>query len=189
MFDCFKPKRSEPKGAEEDTVPKEVMAVYAAYRESDDFSDPRYIAQFDLKINSRYPRFFIYDTHKKVLHSFKVAHGSGRNGPKPHWKRMPSDGRCREVSNEKNCYLSSKGLYRCGETYNGKYGRSLKLYGLEESNSNAWSRAIVLHSSKYVTDGNEHICGMSWGCPAVSEKNKDKIVDMLKDGSPMLMVI
>jgi len=49
-------------------------------------------------------------------------------------------------SNEIGSNKSSLGLFQVGKTYTGIHGKSLRLHGLnKKSNSNAYTRAIVLH--------------------------------------------
>lgn len=48
--------------------------------------------------------------------------------------------------------MSSLGIYRCAETYEGKHGYSMRLDGLEPTNSLARERAIVIHSADYVSE-------------------------------------
>jgi hypothetical protein len=182
MFDCFKPNRSEPKPGGE-TIPTEVAEVFEMMKTHTAFNDPRYIAQLDYKINSMYPRLFIYDRKDRKLHKFKCAHGSGGSNIIPH------DGVTREVSNVEGSHMSCVGLFKCAETYYGSKGYSMRLDGLSNTNSLARQRDIVMHDSSYVTDGNNHICGRSWGCPSMSEKNSRRNIDMLKGGSPLLAVI
>ena len=50
---------------------------------------------------------------------------------------------------ESNC--SSLGIYKCAETYDGKHGKSLKLDGLQGTNSNARDRYVVMHGADYVS--------------------------------------
>ena len=72
-------------------------------------------------------------------------------------------------------------------TYSGEHGYALKLKGCEKGfNSNAFSRAIVMHGSEYVNEDfvkNNGFLGRSWGCPALPEKVNKKIIDVIKNGS------
>ena len=76
----------------------------------------------DMSLPSGKNRFFIYDLKKNsLLHSGLVAHGS-----------------CNETflsrprfSNEAKGGCSSLGKYKVGEFYRGKYGKSFRLYGLD----------------------------------------------------------
>lgn len=175
----FRKDRSEPKPGGEQ-VPQEVQKVFRAMKASPHFNDPRYIAEINYQINSKHPRLFVYDRLEKKLYKHKVAHGSGGKNASPH------DGWTREVSNIPESHMSCVGLFKCAETYYGSKDYSMRLDGLEATNSNARMRAIVMHKSSYVTDGNDHICGRSWGCPAVDVKVHKKLIDMLKNGSPLL---
>jgi hypothetical protein len=63
-----------------------------------------------------------------------------------------------------------------------KFGESLRLDGLEDTNSNVRDRAVVLHPSRAVNDGNGKQ-GRSWGCPAIDPKISKQVIDRVKDGS------
>ena len=66
-----------------------------------------------------------------------------------------------------NC--SSEGKYIIGNKYSGVFGTAYKLHGLDSTNSNAFSRFVVLHSHSCVPDEEQEddICA-SEGCPTVS---------------------
>jgi L,D-transpeptidase catalytic domain len=128
----------------------------------------QYCFLVDMSLPSGKNRFFIYDLKKNsLIHSGLVAHGS-----------------CNETflsrprfSNETKGGCSSLGKYKVGEFYRGKYGKSFRLYGLDNCNSNAFKRAVVIHGYDCVP--NEEIyprvlCN-SFGCPMVSYKFLDKI--------------
>lgn len=181
LFGFLKPIPEEiPIDVKQTDVPKEVQRVYKAYKESSNFGDIRYIAEIDYSINSKSPRFFIYDLKDKKLYKHKCAHGQGGKNASPH------DGKCREVSNVNGSHMSCLGLFKCAETYEGKSGYSMRIDGLNSTNSNARARAVVVHGSDYVKDSNSVICGRSWGCPAVDNNYHRQIIGMLKNGSPLL---
>ena len=89
-------------------------------------------------------------------------------------------------SNNPQSYKSSLGLYITDDTYFGNNGYSLRLIGLEKTNSNAASRAIVLHGAPYVSqatiDAMGYI-GRSHGCPAVPRELTKPIIEKIKGGS------
>lgn len=123
--------------------------------------NPRICFLIDMKIPSGKKRFFVYDLKKdSILLSGLVAHGSCNNGFK-----MDAN-----FSNKVNSGCSSFGKFKVGKSYNGRFGIAYKLYGLDESNNNAFERTLVLHSYKCVPDQETHplpICN-SRGCPMVS---------------------
>ncbi|MGC4040691.1 MAG: murein L,D-transpeptidase catalytic domain family protein [Flavobacterium sp.] len=127
----------------------------------------------DMKIMSGMNRFFIYDLKKgEVIDKGLVAHGYGsETGIKNTLK----------FSNTNNSNCTSLGKYSIGESYHGRFGKAYKLYGLDQSNSNAFSRSIVLHkySSMPYEEQIDPVC-MSQGCPMVNEtyfKRIEKILD------------
>ncbi|MGH7119759.1 MAG: murein L,D-transpeptidase catalytic domain-containing protein [Acetobacteraceae bacterium] len=87
-------------------------------------------------------------------------------------------------SNEPGTDASSLGVYLTGDTYYGKHGYSLRLYGLDPGfNSAAYRRDIVIHSAWYVskTFAQEHgRMGQSWGCFALSRKVESAIVRLIR---------
>lgn len=133
----------------------------------------------DLSLHSREPRLWIIDLDQdSVLLNTHVAHGRGSGLAE-----------AKTFSDKINSNQSSLGFYLTGETYQGKHGRSLRLDGLDKGfNSNARSRAIVMHGAWYVgpniLKGQDRM-GVSQGCPAVSEVLKDQIIDLIKDRSVM----
>jgi len=77
---------------------------------------------------------------------------------------------------------SSLGVYKTGEIYSGKHGKSLKLYGLSPTNSNVYERGIVIHPSPYVKEADVKP-GRSWGCMAFDYKVSGDVINMLRDGA------
>ena len=122
----------------------------------------------DMSLPSGRNRFFIYDLKKNsIIHSGLVAHGS-----------------CNETflarprfSNAAQTGCSSLGKYKVGEFYRGKYGKSFRLHGLDNCNSNAYKRAVVIHGFDCVPDKEIYprvLCN-SMGCVMVSYNFFDKI--------------
>lgn len=117
----------------------------------------------DFSIPSSKFRFFVIDLRSgKVIQKALVAHGSGSESGKQKGRLT--------FSNQNNSRCSSLGRYVISEKYKGQFGLSYRLDGLDETNSNARKRAIVLHSLDCVPDTEqaEDIC-LSWGCPMVSD--------------------
>lgn len=138
------------------------------------------IADFDLK--SSEPRLFLFDVNESRVQSYLCAHGIGSEGP-------TDDGYASVFSNESGSNCTSLGIYRCAETYNGRHGFSMRLDGLEATNSNARARAIVVHGADYVSP--EMIrrtgrIGRSDGCPAVEIRFGTEVVSALTGGSLLL---
>ena len=122
-------------------------------------------------------RLFILDLEKQeLLYHTYVAHGKNTG------VNMAT-----KFSNNKGSNQSSLGLYRTGESYQGKHGYSLRLDGLEQGfNDNARSRAVVMHSASYVSEAfikRHGRLGRSWGCPAVPVEFSKEIIDLIKGGS------
>ena len=122
----------------------------------------------DMSLPSGRNRFFIYDlTKNSIIHAGLVAHGS-----------------CNETflarprfSNASQTGCSSLGKYKVGEFYRGKYGKSFRLHGLDNCNSNAYKRAVVIHGFGCVPDKEIYprvLCN-SLGCVMVSYNFFDKI--------------
>jgi hypothetical protein len=95
----------------------------------------------DFSRPSRDPRFYIVDVRSGMVTQHLVAHGRGSDPAHSGWLEY--------FSNSVGSEATSNGAYLTGDTYFGKYGHSLRLYGLDHTNSNALDRAIVVHSAWY----------------------------------------
>lgn len=130
----------------------------------------------DMRIPSAKNRFFVYDLeNNKIIDQGLVAHGCGsETGIKGELK----------FSNIENSNATSLGRYAIGKNYNGIFGKAYRLTGLDESNSNAFKRAIVLHHYSAVPyEEQDHYISRSHGCPMVNEqffKRIEKIIDTSK---------
>ncbi len=140
--------------------------------------------------NSRYATIIDFDqpSYKKRMFVIRLADGHVDSYLVSHAKNS-GNVYAKKFSNVPQSKTSSLGLYLTANEYRGKHGRSMRLRGLESTNSNAMSRAIVLHGAKYVNDAAaaRGRIGRSWGCPAVDMKYKDRIIDHLKGGSVFII--
>lgn len=126
----------------------------------------------DMKIPSGKNRFFVYDLKlNKIIDKGLVAHGSG--------SETSIKGKLK-FSNVQNSLSTSLGRYSIGNHYNGKFGKAYKLYGLDATNSNAFSRDIVFHYYLDVPykEQDNYICN-SYGCPMVNKKYFDRIAKII----------
>lgn len=133
----------------------------------------------DYSIPSTEPRLWIFDLRKeRLLFREHVAHGVNSGG------NLPT-----RFSNQPESRQTSLGLFVTQETYVGANGYSLRMRGLEKGvNDRARARAIVMHGAPYVNPAAARAqgrLGRSWGCPAVRTKVARKIIDTVKNGSPI----
>jgi hypothetical protein len=114
----------------------------------------------DMSLPSGENRFFVYDLNKDTIQKAGlVTHGNCNE----RWLEG------RKYGNSPGCGCTSLGKYKIGNNYHGKFGLAFKLYGLDKTNSNAYSRAVVLHSHECVPESEvqDEIC-QSLGCPTVA---------------------
>ncbi len=156
-----------------DRTKRETALVYYDVNKSklpkDDF-----LVVVDFAKPSRDKRFFVIDVRSGAVQGHVVAHGSGSD--------PNNDGMLDKFSNVKNSHASSVGFYLTAETYNGKYGRSLRMDGLSDTNSNVRMRDVVVHGARYVREGRAKQ-GLSWGCFALPMSTKDGIITKLAGGA------
>jgi len=131
----------------------------------------------DYSLPSSEPRLWVIDVRtKQLLHHELVAHGEGSG-----------ETLAVAFSNETGSHQSSLGLFRTDEVYTGRFGRSLRLSGLEPGiNDKARERAIVMHGSSDVSQAfvaKWGTIGRSWGCPALPEEVSTQIIDSIAGGS------
>ncbi len=135
------------------------------------------MAIVDFSKSSHEPRFHLVDLMNGSVESFRVAHGRGSD--------PDHSGFVERFSNDFGSYASSNGTYVTGDYYNGKYGLSMKVRGLDWSNYNAEPRAIVIHNAWYAEDDMIAIhgkLGRSEGCFAMSRENQYKAMRKLAGG-------
>lgn len=178
------------------TSEKSIIKNYAtqhaealAFCQSKNFNQDYYFL-IDLSIHSGKNRFFVYDFKaNKVTDSKLVTHGScdvlETNADK--WEKA-------KFSNTTDSHCSMKGKFSIGSRDYSKWGINVKywLNGLENSNSNAVKRVVVLHSWSAVSDNEIYpkYSPLSWGCPAVSDEFMTQLDAKLKQSKkPVLLWI
>ena len=137
------------------------------------------VADFDLP--STQPRLWTFDLATgSLLYNVHVAHGSNSSS-------ASDPAMVAAMSNTNGSHMSSVGLMRTAETYQGSNGYSMRLDGLESGfNDAVRPRAIVFHQATYATasfaSSNGYL-GRSWGCPAVDPAINAALIDTIKNGT------
>lgn len=135
------------------------------------------IAVVDFSKPSSDPRFHIVDLASGQVESHRVCHGRGSD--------PAHSGYLERFSNDFGSYATSSGAYVTGDYYDGKYGLSLRVRGLDWTNSNAEARAIVIHNAWYAEDDMIPLhgqLGRSEGCFAMSRANQYAAMRRLAGG-------
>ena len=131
----------------------------------------------DFSLASRESRFHVVDLLSGRVDSHLVSHGRGSD--------LAHSGWLEHFSNAVGSLATSNGAYASGEFYHGKYGLSMKLHGLDWSNSNALERAIVVHQAWYaepdMIDAHGKL-GRSEGCFAFGRSSHNEIMRRLGQG-------
>ena len=131
----------------------------------------------DFSLPSRDPRFHVVDLRSGAVQSYRVTHGKGSD---------PAHcGFLEQFSNTPGSEATSNGTYTTSDYYHGKYGLSMRVRGHDWTNSNAESRAIVIHNAWYAepdvisTHGK---LGRSQGCFAFSRHDQYEVMKRLAGG-------
>ena len=135
------------------------------------------IGVVDFSLPSSEPRFHLINLASGTVESVRVAHGSGSD--------PDHSGFVERFSNDFGSHASSNGTYITADTYDGKYGLSMKVDGLDPTNNNAEARAIVIHNAWYAEDDmipTHGKLGRSEGCFAFSRANQWKVMSRLAGG-------
>lgn len=158
--------------------PRIVMRARAAFdrhRSRVIHTDVVGIADFS-KVSAE-PRFYLLDTNSGRVTRHLVSHGRGSD--------PGHTGFLHHFSNRIGSEASSDGAYVTGDYYYGKYGRSMRVRGLDASNSNAEARAIVVHTAWYAEPGvvaETGRLGRSEGCFALPHNSLREALDRLGPG-------
>lgn len=129
----------------------------------------------DMSLPSGKNRLFVYDfQQKKTIISGLCAHGvgGGSTATKP------------VFSNKVGSNCTSLGKYKVKNKAYSNWGINIhyKMYGLEETNSNAFKRIVVLHSYMPVPNYEIYprtLFGISAGCPVISDDKMSQIDRLL----------
>ena len=136
-----------------------------------------YMGVVDFSRPSNEGRFSVVDVRSGEVETFRVAHGRGSD--------PEHSGFVERFSNDFGSYASSNGTFTTADYYHGKYGLSMKVRGLDWSNSNAEARAIVIHNAWYAEPamiGTHGKLGRSEGCFAFSRDDQWSVMRKLAGG-------
>ena len=123
------------------------------------------------------PRLHFANLENGSVRSFLLAHGRGSDPGHSGWLQ--------NFSNRPGSLATSRGAFLTAEWYKGKYGTSIRLLGLDEDNSMALDRAIVMHPAWYVDTAmidKWGKLGRSEGCFAMSNTNFNEALWHLSGG-------
>lgn len=156
--------------------------LVAAARASYDRHRPRLrhtdtVGIVDFGRMSNQPRFYLLDTVSGRVSQHHVAHGRGSD--------PEHTGLLQRFSNRIGSEATSEGAYLTDEFYSGRYGRSMRVQGLDWTNSNAYQRAIVVHSAWYAEPNmiaTRGLLGRSEGCFAMSYASLQETLARLGPG-------
>jgi hypothetical protein len=136
-----------------------------------------YIGIADFSRPSAVLRFHVMEVATGRVTSHWVAHGRGSDPDHTGWLER--------FSNEPHSEATSSGAYATDDIYNGHHGRTLRLQGLEASNSHAADRAIVVHAAPYVSSRmlrDQGVLGRSEGCFALADGSLNDVLRTLGNG-------
>jgi hypothetical protein len=154
--------------------------AYTGYRrllEKKIIKEADYLTICDFSQSSNNKRLYLVDfANNRILLNTYVAHGRNSGGEY-----------ATRFSNNPSSHQSSLGFYVTQNTYYGEHGLSLRIAGLEYGfNDKAMRRSIVVHGATYVEEKwlkDSDYMGRSYGCPAVPAKERDLIINTIKDGT------
>jgi hypothetical protein len=152
-------------------------ALDALERHHDSINYRDFIGVVDFSLPSRAPRFHLMNLVDGSVQSHLVAHGRGSDPSHTGWLER--------FSNEPRSNATSAGTYKTSSLYAGAHGRSMRLEGLDATNSNALPRAIVVHGAWYVNEqmiSLTGVLGRSQGCFAVADSSLPEIMARLGPG-------
>jgi hypothetical protein len=152
-------------------------AMAALDRHHDKIPNRDLIAVADFSQPSRLPRLHLINVVSGGISSHLVAHGRGSDPKHTGWLER--------FSNGFGSNATSSGAYRTDDFYFGGHGRSLRLSGLDPSNSNALDRGIVVHGAWYVSQdmaASHGILGRSEGCFALAAGSLEEVFVRLGPG-------
>lgn len=153
-----------------------VIRYYSKYYNQ--IENKKVLSFIDFSQPSSKKRFYVVDLSNGKISKYLVAHG-----------KLSGELYATDFSNKPESKKSSLGLFKVQEEYRGKHGPSLRMDGLEATNSNARMRSIVMHAANYVSPNvvqSTGRLGRSWGCPALSPNDWTAVRPLIRSGSILL---
>lgn len=95
----------------------------------------------DYGVHSAQRRFYFVNMERQEVKAYHVSHGAGSDPEHDGWLNY--------YSNVEGSNATSRGAYVTWEWYQGRYGTSVRLGGLDQSNDAALRRYIVMHTAGY----------------------------------------
>lgn len=131
----------------------------------------------DFGLHSAKPRFHFVNLERSEVQSHYVCHGMGSD--------PQHDGWLKQFSNTEGSNATSRGAYVTWEWYKGRYGTSVRLGGLDDTNNQALQRYIVMHHADYAEP--DHLArygrlGRSNGCFAMGTEEFREALMYLSGG-------
>lgn len=169
------PRSAAPTAKSADTL--RALARKALAANSAQIAHHDVVALADFSEPSWRRRFHLVDMKDGAVASYLVAHGKGSD--------LRHTGMLESFSDAPNSEATSRGAYRSAGEYIGEHGRSLRLDGLDPTNANARSRAVVIHAAWYVSEAMLQRYGMlgrSQGCFVFRAEDLGTILNRLGSG-------
>ncbi len=145
------------------------------------------IGVLDYRIPAVEPRLFIIDLTSGAVDAYRVAHGRQSDAMASaalEDERLLTSGAVVSTSNQLDSNKSAIGAFVAANVYDdGRWPGSMRLHGLDDTNSCTFWRAIVLHEAGYMTpDPDTGKVGTSDGCLAVETPMRAEITARLSNG-------
>lgn len=158
--------------------PRLVARARAAFdRHRSQIRNPGIVGIVDFTRPSAENRFYLLDTNSGRVTQHLCAHGRGSD--------PAHTGFLQRFSNQPGSEASSNGAYLMGDYYQGKYGRSMRVRGLDQTNNHAEARAIVVHTAWYAEPNvvqQMGRLGRSEGCFALPNASLQEVMARLGPG-------
>ncbi len=164
----------------EEGVPYDALKKAIYYIEHDKegrITNHEYMTVIDFTAPSTEQRMFLLNLESGEMQKSLAAHGARTGGLKAtNFSR----------SNKINSNKTTPGFHKFSEVYRGQHGLSYRLDGLEDRNSEARDKDVVVHAAKYATTAwikKYGWLGRSQGCPAVSPDTMKKLLEKQLSGT------
>lgn len=134
----------------------------------------------DMEVKSGKERFLVVNLKtNEIIKKGLVAHGKGN-------EQFTFN---RQFSNDGGSNCTSLGIYKIGKSYNGAFGLSYKLFGLNKTNYNALRRYVVLHSMGSIPEKESPWpITQSEGCPAVAPSFLQQLTPILDNAKKNVLL-